>query len=155
MTKMTTRRVLYSTLTGLALLAISSGCFINCAPGEHATSPVANCPTPGEHHPHHRPPPHPEDTTPPNYITCTGTTDCEDSPWFPECGDFDNITCVAPAVGQPKQCLFRLVDQGGCFCLERDIRNCTMGSGGTGGAGIQRCVKVATDTTSWGGCGGI
>jgi hypothetical protein len=154
MSKMTSRRVLYSTLTGLALLAISSACFINCAPGEHAASPSANCPTPGDHHPHQRPPLSADDTTPPNYITCTGTIDCENSPWFPECGNYDNITCVAPAVGQPKQCLIRLVDQGGCFCVERDIRSCTMGTGGTGGAGIQHCLKLATDTTNWGGCGG-
>jgi hypothetical protein len=152
MIKMTSRRALYSTLTGLALLAISVACFVNCATTEHVAGRVASCPAPGHH-----PTPHPvhPDTDPPDYITCTGTTDCEDSPWFPECGDFDNITCVAPAVGQPKQCLFRLVDQAGCFCLERDIRNCTIGGGGTGGAGIQRCTKVATDTTTWGGCGGI
>jgi len=152
MSKVTTRRLMYTSLTGLVLLAISSACFVNCATTEHAVSPVASCPTPVHH-----PAPHPvnPDTTPPNYITCSGTLDCQNSAWFPECGDYDNLTCVAPAVGQPKQCLFRLVDQGGCFCLERDIRNCTMGTGGTGGAGIQRCVKVATDTTSWGGCGGI
>ncbi len=153
MSKVTSRRVAYTGLIGLVLLAISSGCFINCASGEHVASPVASCAPPGSHHPA----PHPvhPDTNPPNYITCSGTLDCQDSSWFPECGDYDNLTCVAPAVGQPRQCLFRLVDQAGCFCLERDIRNCTMGSGGTGGAGIQRCVKLATDTTNWGGCGGI
>ena len=154
MSKLASRRVAYAGLTGWVLLAISSICF-NCAPGEHATSPGATCPKPGEHHDHHRPKPPEDGTSPPNYITCSGSFDCVNSSWFPECGDYDNVTCVAPAVGQTKQCLFRLVDQGGCFCLERDIRNCTMGSGGTGGAGIQRCVKVATDTTSWGGCGGI
>jgi hypothetical protein len=159
MSKVTTRRLMYRGLTGLVLLAISSACFVNCASGEHAAnavaspavSPAASCPTSG----HPAPPRVHPDTNPPNYITCTGTVDCENSVWFPECGNFDNITCVAPAVGQPKQCLFRLLDQGGCFCLERDIRNCTMGTGGTGGAGIQRCVKLATETTNWGGCGGI
>jgi len=150
-----TRRVLYSTLTGLALLAISSVCFIDCAPGEHAASPVADCPTPGNHHEHKRPPPHTADTTAPYYITCTGTTDCENSSWYPECANFDNITCVAPGSGQTKQCLFRLVDQAGCFCIERDIRNCTIGGGGTSGTtGVQHCVKLGTDTTNWGGCGG-
>jgi hypothetical protein len=152
MSKVTSRKVAYTGLLGLILLAISGGCFINCAPGEHVASPAASCPTSGR-----TPTPRPvhPDTTPPNYITCSGTGDCLGSPWYPECADSDNVTCVAPAFGQPRQCLFRLVDQAGCFCLERDIRNCTMGTGGTGGAGIQRCVKVATDTTSWGGCGGI
>jgi hypothetical protein len=154
MDKATSRRVVYSTLTGLALLSISGACFINCAPGEHVASPAANCPTPGEHHEHHRPPPHPEDTSAPYYITCTSVSDCENSSWFPVCGDYGNITCVAPASGQPKQCLIRLVNQTGCFCTERDIRNCTIGGGGTGGVGVQHCVTVGTDLTNWGGCGG-
>lgn len=154
MDKATLRRIVYSTLTGLALLGMSSACFINCAPGEHVASPAANCPTPHEHHEHHRPPPPPEDTSAPYYVTCTGISDCQDSVWFPECGDFDNVTCVAPGSGQTKQCLYRLVDLTGCFCLERDIRNCTIGGGGTGGVGVQHCLKLGTDNTGWGGCGG-
>jgi hypothetical protein len=140
------RRLVFTSLVGLRLLGVASFLLINCASGEQtAHSPHG----PHKHHP--RPPRSGTDGGPPDYIECRSIGDCQESDWFPECGDYDNVTCVAPSGSAAQECIFRVVDEPGCFCLERDIRNCGAGID----AGIQRCVDLGGGETGWGGCGGL
>ncbi len=155
MTKLSQRRAVYGSLLGVILLATCAVCFVDCASGEHANDPSGSCkPPPRGHHKHHpHPPRDTSDGGPPDYISCRGTDDCDNSEWYPECADPNYITCVAPASAPTqRECIFRVTDQDtGCFCLERDIRSCGLG----GGQGIQHCLKTGTDETAWGGCGGL
>jgi hypothetical protein len=135
--------------------------FVNCTPTDHANSPSADCREHDEHHEHHEHHHHPRGDvgTAPNVIYCSGISDCELSIYYPTCGDPDMITCVAPnsPPGAPKECVYRVSEDAGCFCLERDLRACTIGSGGSGGGsqGVQHCVATGGWATGWGGCGGI
>ncbi len=159
MGRSTPRRLVYGSLLGVILLSGSSALFVNCTPTDHTNSPTTDC-RPSNDHEHHHPPPHLDAGlgTAPNYISCSGTADCNNSAYFPTCGNFDNVECIAPNTpsGAPKQCVFSVDPTAGCFCIERDIRNCSLGGGGTGGGtqGIQHCVATGGWATGWGGCGG-
>jgi hypothetical protein len=139
------RRVVYSSLAGIAVLAVSSFFFINCASQGPAKS------ADGHWHRHHPRPVGTTDGGAPDYINCRGTVDCQESDWYPECGDYYNVTCIPPSLGAESECIFRVSTDTGCFCLERDIRNCSV----SGDAGIQRCVALGGGATGWGCCGWI
>jgi hypothetical protein len=146
MSRVSEQRAVYTSLLGLFVVAITSFCFVNCGGGaEHANSP-------GHHHGHQHPPHMTTDGgPPPNYITCRGTEDCLESSWYPECADPDAVTCIAPPGTATQECIFRQAYDTGCFCVERDIRNCQVGID----AGVQHCMDMGGGTTGWGGCGGI
>ncbi len=146
------RRLVFTSLFGIGVLAGTSALFVNCTPTDHANSPTADCRKPGTHHEHHRRRTDTGDAGLREIIYCRGDIDCSESPDFPVCGDYDMATCVAPnsPPAAPKECIFRVSEDVGCFCLESDIRACTT-TGNT--AGIQHCVATDTWATGWGGCG--
>jgi len=155
----TSRRLAYTSFLGVILVSGSSALFVNCTPTDHANSPPVECRDAHEHHEHEHHHPHPDGGlgTAPNVIYCTTVSNCTDSAYYPICGDADMVTCVAPNTppGANKECIYRVSEDVGCFCLERDIRACGSG-GGTGGGsqGIQHCLATGGWTTGWGGCGG-
>ncbi len=152
MTRPRPRRLVFTSLFGLTLLAASSALFVNCTPTDHANAPTADCRKPGGHHgPRRHPRTDTSDGGPPNIIYCRGDVDCADSEWFPVCGDYDMATCIAPNTPPYalKECIFRVSEDTGCFCLERDIRACTTTSNT---AGIQHCEATGAWSTGWGTC---
>ena len=161
MSRSTSRRLASTSFLVLILLSGSGALFVNCTPNDHAKSPPVECGEDHEHHEHHEHHHHHPDGgalgTAPNVIYCTTLSNCTDSVYFPTCGDSSMVTCIAPnsPPGAPKECVYRVSEDAGCFCLERDISACGSG-GGTGGGsqGIQHCLATGGWTTGWGGCGG-
>lgn len=152
MSRPTPRRLVYSSLLGVILLSASSALFVNCTGNDHANAPTGECAPRGRHRHPHPPLADAGVGTAPNIIYCSGAVDCTNSAYFPVCGDYDTATCIAPnsPPSAPKECIFRVAEDTGCFCLERDIRACTI-SGST--QGIQHCVATGSWATGWGGCG--
>jgi hypothetical protein len=91
--------------------------------------------------------------TPPFYVTCRDDGECQDSPYFPACGDYNNVTCFKPDPTDPSlnECLYRIIDDENCPCLERDMRLCDLQPG----TGIQYCERPDPNQlrTVWGSCG--
>src|SRR4051812_29855932 len=111
------RRLVFSSVFGLASIAATSALFVNCTSGDHANAPSADCGKPRGHHEHHqRRAMAASDNDLQAVVYCRGDIDCANSPDFPVCGDYDMATCVAPnsPPGAPKECIFRVSEESGC-----------------------------------------
>jgi hypothetical protein len=91
--------------------------------------------------------------TGPDYIPCRDDSECLDTPDFPACADVHNVTCFRPDANgtSDNACLYRIVDDANCPCIERDIRGCSLSPG----HGFQHCLHPdpAQWRTEWGPCG--
>jgi hypothetical protein len=86
---------------------------------------------------------------------CAGSIDCDNALDRPVCADWDKDICQQQPYS-PKECVFSLIKEHGCSCIQYDIRGCTKAGGGSG---HQMCVVTGSDpsndwleATGWGTC---
>ena len=80
-------------------------------------------------------------------IDCSDSTNCQNNPDAPVCGDRECAVCDPLT----RKCIYRLKpNDPACDCLQYDVEICTLDGGGWG---VRKCrVTLAGNETYWGRC---